>query len=83
MKRWPQDFRAPPRSAWYSWRIKPVRVGWYEIRYGRENGIYPADPDGLRYWDGRAWLFGPGEGQCLMGDHEADAWRGVASEAGR
>ena len=57
-------------TKWYSSRIKPVRVGWYERSYGINNY--------MDYWTGELWLWVPGI--------EADPtrkWRGLIAPSSK
>lgn len=66
--------KAQKLTPWLPVKVKPVRVGTYEVRY-------PERPNEVRrrYWNGREWTMGAGlSGGTLFGVNARDSWRGLA-----
>jgi len=65
-----------PRTPWYPGKIKPVRVGWYEVK--RSSAI------GVDYWDGTNWCWTPNECASFIPyigpEQNALPWRGLMWE---
>lgn len=63
------------RSAWHFIEVRPVRNGWYEVRYWSET-MRGWSCSVMRWWDGIAWRFSPHHDACDLGGHPRDQWRG-------
>ena len=76
-------------TPWFSARVKPARVGWYQAAY-HGYGTY------WRYWTGRRWRIGfgldatsnpippvIGDGTCEFGNKAKDKWRGLTTKDGK
>lgn len=60
----------PKLTRWFKWPTKPVRVGWYDVRW------YPR-----LYWDGRVFATRPpGELRMEFLIRPGDQWRGLAEK---
>ena len=60
-------------TPWFSCSVRPVRVGWYERQF--TDGIY------RQWWNGVAWLFGPGKHQHWRQVDSYPCWRGMRKAA--
>jgi hypothetical protein len=63
------------RSPWLFAYTRPVRPGWYEVRYWSER-MRLWSPYVMRWWDGRAWRFAPHHVASDFAGHLRDQWRG-------
>lgn len=59
-------------TPWYSAKVKPVRVGWYQTK-GCDGYM---DCGGMHYWNGEYWLLRP-YGTALP----PLPWRGLTEKA--
>ena len=65
--------KAQKLTPWFPVKVKPARVGTYEVRY-------PEYPNEVlrRYWNGSEWTMVGRGGGTLFGMHSRDSWRGLA-----
>jgi len=77
------------RTDWIPGTIKPVRVGWYEVRHNpltapnRRNRYRLTDAP-RRYFDGVNWRAGwMREEISIFGTHFSHEWRGLTRSAYR
>lgn len=62
-------------TPWFDWPVKPVRVGWYDVRRlispGSYSGVQRMRWDGRHFWAPLGFLWMPFPG---------DQWRGLAEK---
>lgn len=54
---------------WYPGTVKPVRIGWYEVKTTMYNGR-------MRYWNGACWM---DSCLCCKCFDQEKPWRGLAN----
>ena len=58
------------KTAWYPESVKPVRPGWYEIKF-----TYWTE---RCYWTGKSWTWAVGSSRL---HNQARKWRGLTEKA--
>ncbi len=59
------------KTSWFSWRIKPVHIGWYESTILHRTFLY---------WNGAFWATSEG-GSRIAFCFPDDKWRGLTEPA--